>query len=555
MKLRFPKLFLYFLGAIFIINLIQAQFTELLFDEAYYWYYAQNMAWGYFDHPPMVALLIKISGFLFNGELGVRFMSCLLSVCTVVFLWLMIDNAQKKAFVPHFFVLVFSMILVNAYGFFTLPDTPLLFFTALFLLIYKRFLKNSNWVLSVALGVTMAMLMYSKYHAVLVILFVLLSNIKLVANKYAWLAVISSLVCYTPHLLWLVQNDFVSIKYHLFERPNQPYEFFEFTGGYLLNLIVLFGLTFPFIYFSLYKSKPSDKFTRALVFLIYGVLLFFFLSSFQRRVQAQWIIVICVPMAVLVYNYMLKNSFAMKWIVRLGIANIVILLYLRVGLIYEPLFPITFETHGNKDWVAQLESKTGNTPVVFENSYRMAPMYSFYSGNSSFSLNNVRYRKNQYSIDNSEASMQHKKILMVSKYKKEGDISFSTVRGTQFYGTYIDNFESFRKLQCLVEKDTSFLEDSVISVAVYNPYLEDIALKKLKFGVAYLNKYKRVIEIRNLDFLTEEMIEGTLIARDTNHLKFQFPSLPEHKDLGYFKICISENGLYYGLNGESIKLH
>ena len=69
MKLKLPRIFLYLLAAILIINLLQGYFTELIFDEAYYWYYAQQMAWGYFDHPPMVAFIVKISSLFFNGEL------------------------------------------------------------------------------------------------------------------------------------------------------------------------------------------------------------------------------------------------------------------------------------------------------------------------------------------------------------------------------------------------------------------------------------------------------------------------------------------------------
>ena len=93
---KLPKLFIYLLGLVFIINLLQSYFTDLIFDEAYYWHYAQNMAWGYFDHPPMVALLVKISSLFFTGELGVRFMSCVLSVGTLYFLWLLIDSPKGK---------------------------------------------------------------------------------------------------------------------------------------------------------------------------------------------------------------------------------------------------------------------------------------------------------------------------------------------------------------------------------------------------------------------------------------------------------------------------
>src|SRR6056297_3894152 len=103
MAQKFPRLFFILLAVLFALNLIQASITELIYDEAYYWYYAQDMAWGYFDHPSMVAFLIKISGFLFDGELGVRFMSCLLSAGTYILLWLLIDNPKKKDYVVHFF--------------------------------------------------------------------------------------------------------------------------------------------------------------------------------------------------------------------------------------------------------------------------------------------------------------------------------------------------------------------------------------------------------------------------------------------------------------------
>ncbi len=49
----------------FILNVIQGSSTELLPDEAYYWVYSQYMDWGFFDHPPLVALWVTISNFFF----------------------------------------------------------------------------------------------------------------------------------------------------------------------------------------------------------------------------------------------------------------------------------------------------------------------------------------------------------------------------------------------------------------------------------------------------------------------------------------------------------
>ena len=148
MPLKLPKQFSLFLGLLFALNLIQGSVTELLYDEAYYWYYAQNMAWGYFDHPPMVAFMIKIGSFISDTEIGVRIISCLLSIGTILLLWSMIEDERKKDNIPLFFLLLFSMPLLNAYGFLTLPDTPLLFFTTLFFVsvskVFKKGIPNNR---------------------------------------------------------------------------------------------------------------------------------------------------------------------------------------------------------------------------------------------------------------------------------------------------------------------------------------------------------------------------------------------------------------------------
>jgi hypothetical protein len=552
MNLRLPKLLLYLLGGLLVLNLIQAYFTELIFDEAYYWHYAKNMTWGYFDHPPMVAWMIGLSSLIFEGVLGVRFVSCLLSVGTMIVLWSLIDHQSKKDYVPHFFVLIFSMTLMNAYGFFTLPDTPLLFFTALFLCVYKRFLRDRSLVTALILGFVMACLMYSKYHAVLIIFIVLLSNIKLLTDKFAWAAVIVSLLCYSPHFLWLYENDFVSIKYHLFERPNDAYNFSKYTLGFFVNLVALFGLTFPWVYYALFKTKVSDKFTRALVFLTYGVILFFFISTFNRRVQTQWLIVISIPMAVLVFNFMIENENTRKWIYRTGIATIIIIMFLRIGLIYNP-FPFKYETNGNKEWTQELKAQIGDIPVVFENSYRGASMYSFYTGNEAFSLNNIYYRQNQYSIDLSESTVQQKKVLYISEFKKSGAVSYTQNSGKIVFGDYINDFESFQKLECIFDEQRfSPGSDEEFIMKVYNPYNFDIGMTKIGFGLAYLNRYKKPVSVQPLKpKLVNEKIT-VLKSNDTTIFTFKFPKTELQPT--YFRVGISVNGLPYGLNSKTKNL-
>jgi len=549
---RFPRTFWYFLIGLLALNLLQAAFTELIYDEAYYWHFAQQLDWGYFDHPPMVAFLIWLGQLFFDGELGVRFVGCLMGAGTIVLLWMLIEDAQKKQYVPHFFLLLFAMALFNAYGFFTLPDTPLLFFTALFLWVYRRFLRASGYGVAVVLGVVMAALLYSKYHAVLVILFVLFSNVSLVKNKFAWVAVLVGVACYAPHLWWLYENQFAPILYHLSERPNHAYDFAGFTLGYLLNLIVNFGLLFPWVYWALLKTKPKDTFEKALSYLAYGVILFFFISSFQRRTQAQWVVVICIPMAILAYQYLLAHQKSRKWMFGISLVSMVILLYARLGLIFDPLSPVAYETHGNKAWVADLKATIGDTPAVFENSYRRAPMYAFYSGNTSYCFGDIRYRKNQYSIDRTEQKVQQRRIAFIGKYATSGDFSYRQSATTTFYGRFIDDFESFRKLECHVDQTPVDIMTEKLQVKVYNPYEEDIPLDKIAMHIAFLNRYKELMA--TLPFPFDAISEnGFLKARDTTYLIGNLPKF-DGEGAAHIKFSIAENGLEGGINSKSFKI-
>ncbi|WP_218154990.1 ArnT family glycosyltransferase [Robiginitalea myxolifaciens] len=548
-------------GALLGLNLLQAGQTELLFDEAYYWYYAQHPAWGYFDHPPMVAWMITLGGLLFKAELGTRLIACLMGIGTLALIWSMIGHPKKKEYIPQISVWLLSIVLLHAYGFLSLPDTPLIFFTALFLWVYRKFLDRPGGLTALGLGLTMAALMYSKYHGALVILFVLFSNLSLLKNRWAWLALGISLLAYAPHLNWLYQQDFISVEYHLFERPNQPYSFTKFTLGYLVNLLALFGLTFPLVYWGLWRYKPADQWGKALRTLTWGILIFFFISSLQRRVQTQWLIAVCIPAAIIIGNQLLENATMRKWIVRAGIANLLILGYLRIWLVVPAALPLYFETHGNKNWVAEVDTVADGAKVIFENSYRQAAMYQFYSGNPSYSLNNAFYRKNQYSIDNSEAVFQGERVfLSLTGPLPETPFAYKNGKGDTKYGQFIEALNSYRQLKAGVihERNTASEIDGIKAgeIArfwVLNTYDQPVSLGDLQFGIAYMDAYKKTEQIQPLKPVLPDAAGAQLQPGDTLYFGF---SLPEQwaEDQAYLRAVLRQKELPWGLNGDPQEL-
>src|ERR1700756_605362 len=67
--------------ALVVLRLGAAALTPLTFDEAYYWMWSKHLAGGYYDHPPMVAVVIRLGTMLAGDtELGVRLVSILLAL-------------------------------------------------------------------------------------------------------------------------------------------------------------------------------------------------------------------------------------------------------------------------------------------------------------------------------------------------------------------------------------------------------------------------------------------------------------------------------------------
>src|ERR1700761_2577320 len=80
----------YFLLCWTLFNALQAYTLELHADEAYYWIYSRFLDWGYFDHPPIVALFIRAGDSLMHNELGLRLITVLTSTASIYILWLIL---------------------------------------------------------------------------------------------------------------------------------------------------------------------------------------------------------------------------------------------------------------------------------------------------------------------------------------------------------------------------------------------------------------------------------------------------------------------------------
>ncbi|HEX04581.1 MAG TPA: hypothetical protein ENH10_05410, partial [Bacteroidetes bacterium] len=145
------RLALTVLAASLIVRLVLSSLIGPGFDEAYYHLFARNLAWGYFDHPPAVAIVAGLGGWVFHGlksvvwsPFALRLGAVLLFTLTLPGFYLLAgrlynrDAARFALILPH----ATPFFLVGA-GAFVIPDNALIFAWVWTLVIAER-LRNDG---------------------------------------------------------------------------------------------------------------------------------------------------------------------------------------------------------------------------------------------------------------------------------------------------------------------------------------------------------------------------------------------------------------------------
>jgi hypothetical protein len=452
-----------------IISIIQAYKTELFNDEAYYWIYSKDLQFGYFDHPPIIALIIRIGTFLFGGihkEIAVRLLIIPINLLTIY----LIEKLIKPKDFILFSIIISSVAMLQVGGFLAIPDGPLLCFTALFFLVFKEYIKEQNSVNIIGLSLIIALLLYTKYHGILVIAFSFLANIKLLKRKSFYLVVILSLLFLSFHFYWLYQNEFITIKYHLFERSLARYSINDTLAYLYAQPFFLGGLSGILFFYYCFKYTPASALEKTLKWNFIGTLFFFLLMTYKGRVEVHWTAIAIIPMVVLSYNTVsnfTKKKY-IKLIYALSFITVFCFIIIRVFLIYDfsnGIFNRGFEFHNQREWVDQVKQKSNGLPVVFMDSYSKAAKYEFYSGIPALSLNNVWYRRNQYNLE-MEDDFQGKTVFLICCYRVSG---LDSVHYDNEYCNYkiISNFRSYSDIRFSpVSPPKSLPKDSDVPIPV-----------------------------------------------------------------------------------------
>jgi 4-amino-4-deoxy-L-arabinose transferase-like glycosyltransferase len=298
-------------------------------DEFYYWCWSEDLQLSYYDHPPMVAYMIRAATAVFGKSvLAIRLPGVLSGLVVVgVVAWL----SRPRHLLPLVLlspVMTYAAILVT-------PDTPLLMFWALYLAwlvaVHTRLADSGRvsfwwWPLG---GLILGCGVLGKYTTGLAALaggvsFLFAGNWRRWAWGYVVHAAVAILVA-SPILIHNIRRDFVPLRYQWGHSMSSPepglIPFAEFVGVQFL----LFG-SVPFLAFAWglrhWRELAADPRLRLCACLFLLPFAFFLLKATRGRLEGNWAFpcyLACWPLAAELFRRV-KDSARWRWAVRAGFA-------------------------------------------------------------------------------------------------------------------------------------------------------------------------------------------------------------------------------------------
>ena len=282
------------------LRLIAAAFTPITFDEAYYWMWSKHLAGGYYDHPPVVAVVIRL-GTLIAGdtEFGVRLVSILLALPMSWAIYQAAAILFGSRRVAASSAILLNITLMAAVGtMIVTPDAPLLVASSLLLFALAKVLQTGRGVWWLAVGAAAGCALLSKYTALFfgpAILIWLVAVPKLrhwLISPWLYLGGLVALVLFAPVILWNAEHHWVS-----FIKQMGRARIEDFRPVFIAELIpTQIAFATPLVWmlgamglYALFRRRAGALPARVLVNTMFWVIVAYFVwHSLHARVEANW---------------------------------------------------------------------------------------------------------------------------------------------------------------------------------------------------------------------------------------------------------------------------
>jgi len=220
--------------------------TGTLFDEPYYWLWAKDLAASYYDHPPMVALWIRL-GTMLAGDtvLGIRIVFLINMVVATIATYALGRVLFGRRTGEHAALWTNVTPIFGIAGMMATPDGPSVLFWTLTLLAYALVVETERPFWWLVVGLFAGLGAISKYTNLFLGAGIVLSLLvdpplrRWFASPWLWLGGVLALGIFSPVIWWNYAHQWISFSFQ-FGRAGEN----AFSLRDLLTLIV----TQPFIF-------------------------------------------------------------------------------------------------------------------------------------------------------------------------------------------------------------------------------------------------------------------------------------------------------------------
>lgn len=400
-----------FFGGLIVFAIFKLYYTTqipLTGDEAYHWEWSRHLAWGYYDHPPLIAWLIAFFTAIGGHTLLWTRMTAVICLTGTIYLTYRLGREMggekvgigAGLFSLTAFATVMGSILVST-------DSPVIFFWQLTIYLVWRALKTGQGFYWYPAGIALGLGLLSKFLimplALGIFLFLVFSpqDRFWLRRKEPYLAFGLAILIFLPFLYWNSQNGWTSFVFHL-TRHNPQVNLgrtLEYLGlGVLLMGPVLYGAMLCSFYRLIRRAITSDAERRiSLLILFCGWLfpVFLFFDAIRNATSGHWPVpaygVILAGLAWEIWNRNRERQKREGWI--LGPWILGLTLFWTVGLVTVTLNPdwlggISVRKHTVNEgfgWeeigkeVSRLHQETGPQNLIATSSYALSSMVSFYT--------------------------------------------------------------------------------------------------------------------------------------------------------------------------------
>jgi 4-amino-4-deoxy-L-arabinose transferase-like glycosyltransferase len=296
MNKHYQNMFFVISGALIALRIFFISNTLLIDDEAYYAMYARHLSWGYIDHGPVIAYLVRLFTILGENSFTVRLGALTLLFMLTVFLYRFGKTYFNEATGIIMSLGISANMLFHTNAVVITPDVPLAFFTIMAIIYYyKAYFIDAKYLY--AAGILLGLAVLSKvsalFPAVGIILFpfVIQGKRHFLSDIRFYGSLVAALLVFIPFIIWNLQNDLAFVRYQG-SHVTSSGSWSDFRGLWL-SLLVTIGPVF--FYYSVIKPflllkrllSISPELTYFTIVTIIPTI-YFLVHSVFSRMEVNW---------------------------------------------------------------------------------------------------------------------------------------------------------------------------------------------------------------------------------------------------------------------------